>query len=79
MPGDSPIYIGRLPDCKLHFDDHSLSKHHCLISYNDRWFIQDGDGRNLSTNGTWMFVEEYFKIYHGMIFKVGETMMKIDI
>ncbi|OMJ70743.1 hypothetical protein SteCoe_31221 [Stentor coeruleus] len=79
LPRDSPIYIGRLSDCKIKLDDNCLSKYHCYMIYNERWFIQDGDGKNMSTNGTWMFVEEFCKVYHGMIFKVGETLMRADV
>jgi hypothetical protein len=27
------------------------------------WVLKDGDGSKLSTNGTWLFVDELFKIY----------------
>jgi len=33
--------------------------------------LKDGDGAKLSTNGTWLFVDELFKIYNDMIFKAG--------
>ena len=35
------------------------------------WILKDGDGQKLSTNGTWLFVDELFKIYDNMIFKAG--------
>jgi hypothetical protein len=34
------------------------------ITYIDgNWILKDGDGTKLSTNGTWLFVDELFKIY----------------
>lgn len=34
------------------------------IQYADgNWILKDGDGTKLSTNGTWLFVDELFKIY----------------
>lgn len=38
--------------------------------------LNDGDGEKLSTNGTWLFVDELFKIYDNMIFKAGQTLFK---
>ena len=35
------------------------------------WILKDGDGIKLSTNGTWLFVDELFRIYDQMIFKAG--------
>jgi len=35
------------------------------------WILKDGNGEKLSTNGTWLFVDELFKIYDGMTFKAG--------
>jgi hypothetical protein len=34
------------------------------ITFEDgNWILKDGDGAKLSTNGTWLFVDELFKIY----------------
>lgn len=65
-------------DCAIRFDDNSLSRYHCIITYKDRWIIQDGDGNKISTNGTWLFVEEFFEIHNEMIFKVGETTFRTE-
>ena len=37
-----------------------------MIEHDDakgQWFLKDGDGSKLSTNGTWLFVDELFPIY----------------
>lgn len=47
--------------------------------YSDAWMIMDGDGKKLSTNGTWLFAEQFFEIYDGMIFKAGETLFRTKI
>jgi len=34
-----------------------------IIFEDGNWVLKDGDGGKLSTNGTWLFVDELFKIY----------------
>ena len=41
--------------------------------------LRDGDGKKPSTNGTWLFVDELFKIYDGMVFKAGQTLFRVKI
>lgn len=74
------ILIGRLPHCNILFDDTQLSRQQCMIEYiNDEWVLKDGDGVKTSTNGTWLFVDELFKIYDGMVFKAGQTLFRTKI
>ena len=69
------IRIGRMSNCDIKFDDNSLSRHQCCIQFvNGNWVLQDGDGAKGSTNGTWLFVDELFKIYDMMVFKAGQTL-----
>lgn len=66
------IRIGRMTSCDIKFDDNSLSRQQCCIQFIDgNWVLKDGDGVKLSTNGTWLFVDELFRIYDNMIFKAG--------
>jgi pSer/pThr/pTyr-binding forkhead associated (FHA) protein len=74
---DSPVTIGRMADCSIRFDDSSLSRYHCLINYESGWFIKDGDGVKSSTNGTWLYCEEFVDVYTGMVFKAAETLFKV--
>ncbi|OMJ66943.1 hypothetical protein SteCoe_36043 [Stentor coeruleus] len=78
-PEDSPIKIGRFNDCDIRFEDTSLSRNHCYMYYADAWMIMDGDGKKLSTNGTWLFVEQFFEFYDGLVFKAGESLFKAKI
>ena len=39
----------------------------------------DGDGKKLSTNGTWLFVDELYPVYDNMIFKAGQTLFKSQL
>eukprot|EP00347_Sterkiella_histriomuscorum_P020525 403337469 len=74
------IRIGRMTNCDIKFDDSSLSRLQCIIQYQDgHWILSDGDGQKLSTNGTWLFVDELFKIYDNMIFKAGQTLFKAQL
>jgi len=71
------ISIGRMPSCSIKFDDNQLSRLQCTIECIDgNWSLQDGDGKKNSTNGTWLFVDELFKIYDGMVFKAGQTLFR---
>jgi hypothetical protein len=44
-----------------------------------QWVLYDGDGAKLSTNGTWLFVDELFEIYDNMIFKAGQTLFRASL
>jgi pSer/pThr/pTyr-binding forkhead associated (FHA) protein len=66
-------------DCQLRFEDTSLSRYHCTLIYDNYWFISDGDGEKHSTNGTWLFAENFFEVFDGMAFKVGETLFKVTL
>ena len=66
-----------MADCSIRFDDSSLSRYHCLIDFDDFWYIQDGDGFKPSTNGTWLFADEFIEIYDSMVFKVAESLFKV--
>ena len=74
---DEKILIGRMPTCNIKFDDNQLSRLQCTIENIDgNWILKDGDGNKSSTNGTWLFVDELFKIYDGMVFKAGQTLFR---
>jgi len=74
---DEKILIGRMPSCSIKFDDNQLSRLQCTIECVDgNWILKDGDGMKSSTNGTWLFVDELFKIYDGMVFKAGQTLFR---
>lgn len=68
-----------MSDCGIKFDDNNLSRYHCIISLKDNWIISDGDGLSQSTNGTWLFVEDFFEVHNEMIFKVGESTFKSEL
>ena len=50
-----------------------------MIVFDRYWTLKDGDGEKLSTNGTWLFTENFFEIFDGMTFKVGETLFKAQL
>jgi pSer/pThr/pTyr-binding forkhead associated (FHA) protein len=66
-------------DCNIRLEDNSLSRYHCFLKYTDNWVLHDGDGNKLSTNGTWLFAEDFVEIYDEMIFKVGESLLKAKL
>jgi hypothetical protein len=66
-----------MPYCDIRFEDNQLSRLQCTIAFeNSSWRLRDGDGAKLSTNGTWLFVDELFPIYDKMIFKAGQTLFR---
>lgn len=80
---DSPIKIGRIPDCTVWIDDMNLSRCQCIAEYVDNgWVVRDGDGKKASTNGTWyglnrLFADDDYEIFDGMIFKAGQTLFSV--
>lgn len=50
-----------------------------MFYYQGQWKLTDGDGEKHSTNGTWLFADEFFTVFDGMIFKVGETLFKCEL
>lgn len=73
------VRIGRMQDCSIKFDDTSLSRYQCSIRYLEStgWTVLDGDGSKPSTNGTWLFLDDYFAIETGMTFKAGMTLFRV--
>ena len=70
------IRIGRLKndETDFTFSDEDVSRKQCILTYEDNnWYINDGDGENQSSNGTWFFPEKYFTITEGMILRMGST------
>ena len=70
------VRIGRLKNDETDFifPDEDVSRKQCVLTYDDNnWYINDGDGENPSSNGTWFFPEKYFTITEGMIIRMGTT------
>jgi hypothetical protein len=78
-PSEAEVKIGRMIDCQVRFDETSLSRYQTVIRYEEQqgWVILDGDGRQPSTNGTWLFLEEPIRIKSGVVFKGGSTLFQI--
>lgn len=78
---ESPIRIGRQSDCQIRFDDNSLSRYQCLMTYEAGagWHLQDGDGRKNSTNGTWLFADFAFEVFNHMVFKAGQSLFEVSV
>ena len=70
------IRIGRLKnnETDFSFTDEDVSRKQCILNYDDNnWYINDGDGQNQSSNGTWFYPEKYFTITDGLIIRMGST------
>lgn len=77
--GRGMVKIGRMADCQVQFDDTSLSRYQCALFYkeNEGWYAADGDSVKSSTNGTWLFLDDYFPIESDMVFKAGMTLFRV--
>ena len=82
-PKQSPIIIGRSPDCDVIIEDSMLSRFHCTVEFNEnknKWFIVDGvydkekKGIKNSTNGSWKYAFEDNLITNGMTFKANHNL-----
>jgi len=82
-PKQSPIVIGRSPDCDVIIEDSLLSRFHCTVEFKEdknKWFIVDGvydKEKNIiknSTNGSWKFAFEDSLITNGMCFKANHNL-----
>ena len=59
-------------DCHIKFNDNSLSRYQCEFKWiQGRWAVIDGTEKKASTNGTWVFLDEFTEITPGMIIKIG--------
>ena len=70
------VKIGRLAnnETDFSFSDEDVSRRQCILTFEDNnWYINDGDGINESSNGTWFYPEKYFTITEGMIIRMGTT------
>ena len=76
------IRIGRLKNSEtdFSFSDEDVSRKQCILTYDDNnWYINDGDGGNQSSNGTWFYPEKYFTITDGLIIRMGSTSFECKI
>ena len=71
------ISIGRNEKCDVVLDDAMLSKVHSCIEYDPKdklFYLYDGDKNRESTNGTWVFILNSFKITDNFLFKAERTL-----
>jgi len=80
-PTGRPIVIGRTPECDIRINDKLLSKSQASITFStddSSWVLSDGCNNKPSTNGTWLYLNENFKMHSGMIFKANQTIFNVD-
>jgi predicted component of type VI protein secretion system len=74
--------IGRTPDCDIRINDKLLSKNQACITFlpdQTSWWLIDGFNNKKSTNGTWLYLNEDFKMHNGMIFKANQTIFSVEL
>ena len=54
------IRIGKHPQCEITINEQGISRVQCSLTFKngEGWMIKDGDENKLSTNGTWLYVNE---------------------
>lgn len=71
------VSIGRVAGNTVRVKSPALSRVQCKLQYtDDGWTLLDGDGKKRSTNGTWLYVEDAFEVYDGMVVKAGDLLLK---
>lgn len=71
------IKIGRMNDCGIKFDGNTLSRYQSSFEYRDgAWYASDGFGEKTSTNGTWLFLGDFFEVKGGTLIKIGQTLFR---
>ena len=76
------INIGRNQNCDIIIEDMMLSKIQCCIEYNANdkcYYLNDGDGKKESTNGTWVFILNPTKITNNFMFKAEHTLFVANL
>jgi hypothetical protein len=74
------ITIGRLSSCDMIINDKQLSKVHATLKLTDgNWLLHDGDGVFPSTNGTWFYLGDEFRIFNGFQFKCNMTLFEATL
>ena len=44
-----------------------------------KWTVKDGDETKLSTNGTWLYVNEPYTLFDEAVFKAGKTIFRANL
>lgn len=76
------LNIGRNQNCDIIIEDMMLSKIQCRIEYNSNnkcFYLNDGDGKRESTNGTWVFILNPTKITNNFMFKAEHTLFLANL
>lgn len=74
------LFIGRMCDCRVKFEDENLSRYQSRIEYTERgWLLSDGDGQKSSMNGTWVFVGQETELRDGLVFKAGRHVFRTKL
>lgn len=75
-----PVTIGRVSGNTIVIAEISLSKKQCKITHQENGFyIHDGDGATLSTNGTWLFSEKENLLEQNDVIKTGQSLYRMEI
>lgn len=70
----------KIPKCDIEIDNPHVSKIQSTIIFKEgNWFLFDSDGTNETTNGTWILLEDYYKIYDNMIIRIGSTIFSCKL
>eukprot|EP00831_Metopus_contortus_P077021 TRINITY_DN7149_c0_g1_i2.p1 TRINITY_DN7149_c0_g1~~TRINITY_DN7149_c0_g1_i2.p1 ORF type:complete len:370 (-),score=64.05 TRINITY_DN7149_c0_g1_i2:23-1132(-) len=72
---DGVVTVGRMTGCQIKFENFSLSRYQCSVyNQNGEWMLEDGTGEKRSTNGSWLFLENFFPMHEGMVIKAGQSL-----
>ena len=75
------VTIGRDARCTVQLADPVISKVQCTLSVNEAsgWTLTDGASEQPSTNGSWLYLNEAFEVYSGMVLKFQQTVLQAKL
>lgn len=83
MKDKKKILIGRDITCDIQLCwDNTFSKFQTSIMWDEhieQWKIVDGGPKGPSRNGTWLFASKSFEIYDGLVFRVANSKVQINL
>ncbi len=75
------VQIGRTSSCEIRLEDTMLSKHQASLVYDEErgWMLEDGTKGKPSTNGTWLYLSDYWEIKSGTVVRACQSVFELNV
>lgn len=79
-PEQQKVKIGRHSNAEVRINENGLSRVQCIIMCDgSNWNLKDGDESKLSTNGTWLYLNDPYVLEDETVFKAGKTIFRTKL